>query len=131
MRLSLTWSAVALAAALHLPSLAAQQRPNAAMVPPKPVQKVREGVYRVGRIEVDTLQKELSVPATINPGVTTLEFVANTPGGHKAYESALTVHADAYEFNTSLLLLGVEPRRARVPLRHFDPTPPSGDPRDG
>lgn len=119
---------VFLAAAL---SAAAQQAPPARpRVPGMPAQKVRDGVFRVGMVEVDTVKKELTVPATINSGVTTLEFVANTLNGAKAYESALTVHADAYEFNTAVLLLGVDPAHARVPKFHFDPMSPAGDPLD-
>lgn len=104
------------------PSVLAQgQRPAA------PVQKIGEGVYRVGRIEVDTRARELKAPAKLNADVTTLEFVANMRGGAKAYESALTIDADAVMFNTALLLLGLDPSHARVPTRHFDPVAPKGD----
>jgi hypothetical protein len=30
--------------------------------------------------------------------------------------------------NTALLLIGLDPAHARVPVRHFDPIPPKGDP---
>ena len=99
-------------------------------LPAKPVEKIREGVFRIGSIEIDTIKRELSVPATINSGVTTLEFVANVPNGAKSYESALTVKADAYEFNSAALLLGVDPARSRVPRYHFDPATPAGDALD-
>lgn len=97
--------------------------------PPKSmVTKVRDGVFRVGTIEVDTLKKEMAVGGHVNDNVTTLEFVANTAGGVKAYESALTIDADGIMFNTALLLLGVDPARSRVPKQHFDPISPKGDP---
>lgn len=97
--------------------------------PPKsPVVKVREGVFRVGAIEVDTLKKELTVAGSANDNVTVLEFVANTKGGQKAYESALTIDSDAITFNTALLLLGMDPTHSRVPRQHFDPVAPKGDP---
>jgi hypothetical protein len=97
--------------------------------PPKAtVQKLREGVYRVGSIEVDTVKKEMTVSGRANDGVTTLEFVANTAGGQKAYESALTIDTDGVIFNTALLLLGVDPSRSRAPKQHFDPIAPKGDP---
>lgn len=92
------------------------------------VQKIREGVYRVGPIEVDTMKKELTVSGRANDNVTTLEFVANTLGGQKAYESAITIDTDAVTFNTALLLLGLDPARSRVPKMHFDPVAPKGDP---
>jgi hypothetical protein len=97
--------------------------------PPKsPVLKVRDGVYRVGAIEVDTIKKEMTVTGKINSDVTVLEFVANTLGGQKAYESAITIDTDGVTFNTALLLLGVDPARSRVPKQHFDPIAPKGDP---
>jgi hypothetical protein len=92
------------------------------------VEKIRNGVFRIGKIEIDTLKHELRVPASINPNVTTLEFVANAIRGQKAYESAMTIDADAIQFNTAMLLLGVDPAHARVPRYHFDTMPPAGDP---
>lgn len=96
-------------------------------LPKAPVAKVRDGVYKVGLIEVDTTKGQLSVPAQVNQGVTTLEFVANTKDGAKSYESAVTVHADAVMFNAALLLLGLDPKHSRAPRRHFDPETPRGD----
>ena len=115
--------------AAPLPIIAGQS-PARPPVPSMPVQKIRDGVYRIGKIEVDTNRKEATVPASVNAGVTTLEFVANTPNGAKSYESALTVQADAYQFNTAMMLIGMDPAHARVPVRHFDPVPPAGDPVD-
>ena len=97
--------------------------------PPKsPVVKVRDGVYRVGMIEVDTVKKEMTVPGKANDNVSVLEFVANTAGGQKAYESAITMNTDGITFNTALLLIGMDPARSRTPQRHFDPVAPKGDP---
>jgi hypothetical protein len=107
------------------------QGPRPTNLPPRgssKVEKVRAGVYRIGKIEVDTLKHELRAPGTINPNVTTLEFVANSTGGQKAYESAITVDADAIAFNAAVLLLGVDPSHARVPRYHFDTMVPGGDP---
>lgn len=94
-----------------------------------PVEKLGDGTYRVGPIRVDTTKRELSVTGSVND-VTILEFVANTKNGQKAYESAITIDTDAITFNAALLLLGLDPKRAVVPTRHFDPTPPEGDPID-
>jgi hypothetical protein len=91
------------------------------------VQKVGPDQYRVGSITVDTQKREVSVPGRVNEA-TVLEFVANTVNGTKAYESALTLDADGATFNTALLLIGLDPTRARVPTKHFDPIPPAGDP---
>lgn len=94
---------------------------------PKAVTRLGPTLVQVGSIRVETRLRELRVPGRLNQ-VTTLEFIANTPGGLKAYESAMTVESDAATFNTALLLLGLDPERARVPAYHFDPVPPRGDP---
>ena len=96
------------------------------MSPPS-VQKVGDGLFRIGQIRIDTAKREVAVPGKANQ-VTTLEFVANTEGGMKAYESALTLNTGGVAFNAALLLIGLDPSHARVPTRHFDPTPPAGDP---
>lgn len=105
--------------------------PGAQTPPPRPappeVRKVDKDVYMIGLIRVDTARREVSVAATTNDAHV-LEFVANTKGGLKAYESALTVDSDAVSFNTALLLIGLDPQHARVPTKHFDPVAPTGDP---
>jgi hypothetical protein len=92
-----------------------------------PVEKLGDGLFRVGTINVDTNKREITVPGSINQ-VQVLEFLANTKGGAKAYESALTVETDAVTFNAALLLIGLDPARATRPQRHFDPGPVKGDP---
>ena len=91
------------------------------------VLKLAKDVYSIGQLRVDTARREVSVAATANDAHV-LEFVANTKGGFKAYESALTVESDAVSFNAALLLIGLDPKHARVPTRHFDPVTPEGDP---
>ena len=80
----------------------------------------------MGEITVDTTKQEASVPGTVN-AVQTLEFVANTQGGIKAYESALTVNTNAVTFNAAMLMIGLDKEHARVPTQHFDRVPPKGD----
>lgn len=116
--------AVVLALAAAAPLAAGQQPP--ARKPP-PVERVGPNVLKLGEITVDTARRELSVRGKINP-VTTLEWIANTREGMKAYESAMTVESDAVTFNAALLLIGLDPSRSRVPKQHFDPEPPAGDP---
>jgi hypothetical protein len=107
-------------------ALAAQQPGRGGR--PSPVEKIREGVFRVGSLQVDMNLREARVEARVNKDVTTLEFVANTENGNKAYESALTIKSDGRTFNTAILLLGVNPKNSKVPKQHFDPVPPKGDP---
>ena len=101
--------------------------------PPKPqlpagmVQKTGPHSFLINGLRVDTAKREVVADGTIND-VTVLEFVANTRNGFKAYESAFTVDADAIAFNAALLLIGLDPARAKVPRQHFDPNAPQGDP---
>jgi hypothetical protein len=113
----------------------AQEPRNPLNIPPpekpRPPVVVKTGptTYRVGPLLVDTAKREVVAMGSIND-VTVLEFVANTRNGMKAYESAMTIDTDAVTFNTALLLIGLDPARARVPKHHFDPVPPEGDPVD-
>jgi hypothetical protein len=91
------------------------------------VEKIADGVYRIGQLRVDTVKRELIAPATVND-VLTIEFLANTKGGLKAYESAITVETDAITFNAALILLGLDPARGKPSAFQFDPGTPEGDP---
>lgn len=119
-----------LALALAYPtSQAPQAPPPAGQKAPPRVEKLADGVYRVGAIRVDTKKREIAVDGKINDA-TTLEWVATTSTGAKSYESAMTLETDGVTFNTALLLIGLDVKHARVPEFHFDPKPPQGDPVD-
>ena len=91
-----------------------------------PVEKLGPSLFRLGQLRVDTAKQELTAPGTLND-VMTLEFVANTKNGIKAYESAITVESDAITFNAALILMGLDPGRGRPSARQFDPATPEGD----
>ena len=77
---------------------------------------------------MDVAKRELTVTGMVNPDVRALEFIANTLGGHKSYESALTLDTSAVAFNAALLMIGLDPKHVRnAPTRHFDPATPEGD----
>jgi hypothetical protein len=90
------------------------------------VEKIGDGLYRIGQLRVDMKKRELTAPATIND-VPIIEFLANTKGGLKEYESALTVESDAITFNAALILLGLDPARGRPSKVQFDAATPEGD----
>jgi hypothetical protein len=113
--------AITISAAPQTPAAPSPQRAPA-------VEKLPDGTFRLGSIHVDTAKREISVDGVVNGNVTTLEFVACTDGGLKAYESALTLHTTGVAFNTALLLIGLDPSHAKAPRMHFDPHPPEGDP---
>jgi hypothetical protein len=101
----------------------AQEPPSA----PPAVQKLGPNRLRIGEIQIDTARREVSVAGKVND-VMMLEWMANTRGGMKAYESFVTVEADAISFNTALILIGLDKSRSKPPTRHFDPATPVGDP---
>ena len=91
------------------------------------VRKIGDGIFEIGQLRVDTVKRELSAPGEIND-VMTIEFMANTKGGLKAYECAITIDSDAITFNAALMLLGLDPSRGRPSKFQFDPATPGGDP---
>ena len=114
----------ALLAALHATGAAAQQP---APAPDPTVEKLGDNLLRVGTIQVDLAKHQISLAGVVN-NVATLEFVANSKGGRKAYESALELDAGAVVFNLALILIGLDKANAVPARRHFDPRPPEGDP---
>ena len=96
---------------------------------PETLERLGDGVFRIGSIRVDTVKRELSVPGTINE-TSVLEFIANTKGGWKAYESAIELDTNAITFNVALLLIGLDPANSVPPKQHFDSATPKGDPVD-
>ena len=97
------------------------------MPAPSPAERISKDVVRVGSILIDTAKKEFSVAGVVNE-VQVLEFVANTKGGWKAYESAIEMDTNAVNFNVACLLIGLDVSHAVGPTRQFDPQSPKGDP---
>lgn len=95
--------------------------------PPAPVEKMGPDELRVGNVRISTARKELSVAGVVNE-VQVLEFLANTKGGWKAYESALELETNAVNFNVACLLIGLDNVGAVVARFQFDPQPPQGHP---
>jgi len=94
-----------------------------------PVEQLGNGLFRVGRIEIDQNKSTLRVPGYMLPGEPTkaIEFLATTPGVYKSSESVMDLHAIAFEFNLASILIGLDAERAVAPEFHFDPTPLQGD----
>jgi hypothetical protein len=108
-----------------------QSRPPSPIHPntPKPaaITKLTATTFRIGEITIDIAARTLSITGTVNEA-STLEFLANTVQGRKAYESALTLNTNAVSFNAALLLLGLDHGRSKPSSFQFDPAPPEGDP---
>ncbi|MGE0392597.1 MAG: YdjY domain-containing protein [Vicinamibacterales bacterium] len=94
---------------------------------PSRVEKLSATSLRIGAVSVDMTRKEVSVKGTVNDPAQ-LEFIVNTKGGYKSYESAIEAECSAIDFNLGLVLIGLDRDRATArPRFHFDPVPPQGD----
>jgi hypothetical protein len=112
---------------LALAAGAAAQQANP-QAPPKaaPVERLGGNLVRVGNVQADMSKREVTVKGTINE-VTVLEFLANTPQGLKAYESAFTLETNAINLNVAMILIGLE--APSVTVDDLDPGKPlQGDP---
>jgi hypothetical protein len=94
---------------------------------PSPIERLTRDTLRIGNIYVDTAKKELSVRGVANE-VTSLEFIAVTKGGFKAYESVLELDTNAVNFNLALILMGLDAKRAVMPRHPGEKILPQGDP---
>jgi hypothetical protein len=125
----------------------AQQNPakKPSSTSPPVVKKLGENLAQVGNITVNTQKKELSVQGKVlplhssslpkpmpgekptPPPLKTLEYLATSRDGMKAYESALELDTDATTFNFACIMIGLEKSNAVLPKGHFDPTSTKGD----
>jgi hypothetical protein len=123
---SITLGGVATAQPPGLPQPPPQMRtPQPPPTEAEPVEKLGKGLFRLGNVRVDTNRKEVSVPGTIND-VSALEFLANTKGGFKNYESAIEAETSALTFNVALLLIGLDTAGVVHPPVDRGPEPPRG-----
>jgi hypothetical protein len=82
---------------------------------PGPIERIGKDILQLGQVRVNLATREVSVTGRVNP-VTVIEFLANTRGGAKAYESALTLETDGVTFNTAMMLAGLDkPPQAPTP----------------
>lgn len=70
--------------------------------------KISNDVYQLNDIEINLLDKTLSLPAEVNMSEGLIEVVLCRPEG-KTHESLLVTHVTPLHFNTALLLLGLDP----------------------
>jgi hypothetical protein len=102
---------------------------GAAAQPARPlVEKVAEGQYRIGRIEVDQTAGRFTVPGKVLRREPPLEFLAVARQGPKGYESLLELDAGARELNVACIVIGLDAEAATLPRHHFDPRLVEGDP---
>jgi hypothetical protein len=72
------------------------------------INKITDDLYRLKDIEINTREKTISLPCKVNMESGLLEVVLCRPEG-KTHESLLVTSTTPLEFQTALLLLGLDP----------------------
>jgi len=129
MRSSLLFLALVLASG---PAVSADEtgEPNDGRMTQEPsVQELGGEMFRVGAITVDRAKRVITVPGRMLPYEEgkAIEFFATMKQGFKAYESIVTLDANAFEFNLACILIGLDADKASEVSYHFDPEPVEGD----
>jgi hypothetical protein len=105
----------------------AQPSDLAPAMPSQPrVEKIGEGVYRIGSITLYKRERRFTVPGRILRSKPPLEFLVIAKGGHKGYESLIELDTDAYLFNLACILTGLEAHTEGGARYHFDERPMEG-----
>jgi len=87
--------------------------------------RLEENLYRIGRVTVDTEQREATVRGWINMNTGVIEYLACSAGG-KLHESLLVLDVKPIHLQVALILLGLESESSLE--RQSELNPPKGDP---
>lgn len=104
--------------------------PNDGIMKEKPkIEDMGQQIYRIGSIKVDKAKRLIMAPGKMLPyeDGKAIEFLATMKQGYKAYESVLSLDANAFEFNLACILIGLDSSQSVSPEFHFDPQPVKGD----
>ncbi len=96
----ISFIALCLLASIHILALTSTDQPDFV--------EIGDGLYRLNDIEINLLEKTLSLPAEVNMAEGLIEVVLCRPEG-KTHESLLVTDVTPLHFNTALLLLGLDP----------------------
>ena len=92
---------------------------------PPAIEKVSPGVFRIGDILINKMERSISFPAVVNMGKGLLEYLLVRNAG-KTHESLLRTTVEPYPLQVAFLLLGYE--GTDKPLAYQgDPSTPKGD----
>ncbi len=81
---------------------------NVTSIGPPIIEKIKDGIFRIGNILVSKHEHSASVIGSVNMTEGFVEYLACSPNG-KVHESIFIVDADPYHLQIALLLLGFEP----------------------
>ena len=111
--------AVAFVSLLLVYPAAAQQPPRQ---PAPPVKDLGGDRYQVGNTLVDKGRREFRISGRVIRIEAPLEYLAVIPRGAKAYESLLELDTNAFEFQVSCILIGLDDAQTTKPRFQFDTT---------
>lgn len=91
-----------------------------------PVERIGDGIFRIGKVTLDRKQRLLSFPASVNQAQGLLEYVLVRTGG-KTHESLLRTDAEPYDIQLACLLLNLSGTDRPISHQGAHETP-AGDP---
>ena len=90
-----------------------------------PVEKISEGVYRIGKVTVDQKKRELTMEGSVNMQEGLVEYLAVAEKG-KLHEAVLIMNVEPLHLQLGLILLGL--KYGRNLKYQGEPADPIGDP---
>src|SRR3989304_1132699 len=90
-----------------------------------PVEKISEGVYRIGKVTVDQKKRELPMEGSVNMQEGLVEYLAVAEKG-KLHEAVLIMNVEPLHLQLGLILLGL--KYGRNLKYQGEPADPIGDP---
>lgn len=91
-----------------------------------PVERIGDGIFRIGKVTIDRKQRLVSFPASVNQAQGLLEYVLVRTGG-KTHESLLRTDAEPYDIQLACLLLNLSGTDRPIAHQGANETP-TGDP---
>jgi hypothetical protein len=72
-----------------------------------PLQQIATGIFQIGQVRLDKVQKTITVPAFVNMTAGLIEYFLVTSSG-KTHESVLRTDVPPYQIHLAMLLLGAK-----------------------
>ena len=92
-----------------------------------PIKSVGAGVYELGAVRLDKVQKSISFPAAINMNEGLIEYWLVSSGG-KLHESLLRTEVEPYQIHLAMLLVGAQAGATNLPAPNREAKPSSPQP---
>ncbi len=106
------------------PPAAAQPEKASYKIPP--IEKMGNGIYKIGEVLVNKQEKSITFPAQVNMDMGMLEYLLVYRAG-KTHESLLRTNVSPYNLQVAFILLGYEGAEKRLE-RQGSPEVPKGEP---